>query len=142
MNGIDSTDHAKGLMSWNKLMKEIYENCNQLQSTSCMPVFYEQITLETDKTMRKILAFLNVTTPKPDKLSPNLGVRVFPRRQFSYSEKVKVEKNEAFNWYNNFPTELLSQASSLAPMSSELGYNVSNQAPTFVSYKKLLMQLV
>ena len=142
VNGIDSSDHAKGLMSWNKLMKEVYENCNQLQSTSCMPVFYEQITLETDKTMRKILAFLNVTLSSSNNLSQNLGARIFPRRQFSYSEKVKVEKNEAFNWYNNFPTELLSQASSLAPMSSELGYNVSNQAPTFVSYKKLLMQLV
>ena len=37
VNGIDSSDHAKGLMSWNKKMKEIYENCNQLNKNSCMP---------------------------------------------------------------------------------------------------------
>jgi len=108
-----------------------------------MKVFYEQITLETDKTMNRILAYLNISTAIANKknISQHMGSRIYPKRQFTYSEKVKIEKNEAFNWFNNFPPELLSQASSLAPMLSELGYDGSNQAPTFFTYKKLLMQL-
>ena len=92
--------------------------------------------------MNRILAFLNIskTISNQKNLSQHMGQRIFPKRHFTYSEKVKIEKNEAFNWFNNFPTELLSQASSLAPMLSELGYDSSNQAPTFATYKKLLMQ--
>ena len=37
VNGIDSSDHAKGLMSWSKSMKEIYEDCRQINPNSCIP---------------------------------------------------------------------------------------------------------
>ena len=93
--------------------------------------------------MKKILSFLNISRESEYNSSPlkKNSNRVFPIRESSYMEKVRVEKNKAFNWYNNFPSELLSQASSLAPMLSQLGYDASYQPPTFLTYKKLLMQL-
>ena len=37
VNGIETSDHIKGLISWNKLIKEIYSNCNEITADSCMP---------------------------------------------------------------------------------------------------------
>ena len=46
---------------WNKLMENMHDQCIQLGPETCLPVYYEQLVLHPEKSMREILNFLNIS---------------------------------------------------------------------------------
>lgn len=48
------------LSKWNMMIEKMYEECMELGSEACMPVYYEQLVLHPEETMKKILQFLEI----------------------------------------------------------------------------------
>ena len=48
------------MISWNKLVSDINEDCESVGVEKCMKVFYEQLVLHPEQTMRNVSAFLDV----------------------------------------------------------------------------------
>jgi hypothetical protein len=80
-------------------------------------VHYEQLTLDTDKTMEKVLKYLNID----HKLYQN--------------KNVNIDKQKAFEWYANIKIDEFLKFSDNATMIKKLGYAMSNQVPTYESYE-------
>ena len=48
------------LQRWNNIIEHMYAQCMSVGPDSCMPVYYEQLVLHPEATMRRVLDFLNV----------------------------------------------------------------------------------
>ena len=48
------------LIKWNMMIEKMYEQCIELGPEACLPVYYEQLVLHPEKTMRNILLFLEI----------------------------------------------------------------------------------
>jgi hypothetical protein len=83
-------------------------------------VYYEQLTLDSQNTMKKVLNYLNI--------------------DFNDYEikKVKIEKDKVLDWLENVRIDDYFKFSRNATMIKKLGYVISNQVPTFESYNNLL----
>jgi hypothetical protein len=80
-------------------------------------VHYEQLTLDTDKTMKKVLKYLNID------------------HKNYHNKNVNIDKQKAFEWYPNIKIGEFLKFSDNATMIKKLGYVMSNQVPTYESYK-------
>ncbi len=83
-------------------------------------MYYEQLTLDSQNTMKKVLNYLNI--------------------DFNDYEikKVKIEKDKVLDWLENVRIDDYFKFSRNATMIKKLGYVISNQVPTFESYNNLL----
>jgi len=80
-------------------------------------VHYEQLTLDTDKTMEKVLKYLNID------------------HKLYHNKNVNIDKQKAFEWYANIKIDEFLKFSDNATMIKKLGYAMSNQVPTYESYE-------
>ena len=48
-------------MDWNKMFQRHLNNCVEVGRKSCLLVYYEQLVIHPEKTMRKILTFLGIS---------------------------------------------------------------------------------
>ena len=83
-------------------------------------VYYEQLTLDNENTMKKILNYLNIDFNDYE------------------NKNVKIEKDKVLDWLENIRIDDYFKFSKNATMIKKLGYVISNQVPTFESYNNLL----
>ncbi|KAL3212457.1 hypothetical protein MRX96_035953 [Rhipicephalus microplus] len=60
ITGYDLSDYRQCLKRWNAAMYSMYNQCQQLGPSICMPVYYEQLVLHPKPWLQRILAFLDV----------------------------------------------------------------------------------
>jgi protein-tyrosine sulfotransferase len=53
-------DYRKNFANWNNLIQEMYSQCVSIGVERCLPVYYEQLVLHSEKEMKNILKFLNI----------------------------------------------------------------------------------
>ena len=55
------TDIGQCLQQWSRKAQSMLEQCKQLGvGTRCLPVYYERLVLDTERTMRRVLRFLGL----------------------------------------------------------------------------------
>ncbi len=60
IKGFDLTNWADCLTKWNRMIEAMYDQCTELGSEICLPVYYEQLVLHPEKMMKEILEFLDI----------------------------------------------------------------------------------
>ena len=60
ITGFDITNYRDCLKKWNQAVESMYDQCQRVGSTYCLPVFYEQLVLHPETWLRKILTFLEL----------------------------------------------------------------------------------
>jgi protein-tyrosine sulfotransferase len=61
ITGFSLTDYRQNLISWNKGIKVMYEQCQEIGQNQCLMVYYEQLVLQPKYTIENILKFLNLS---------------------------------------------------------------------------------
>ena len=60
ITGFNLDSYKDCLQRWNNIIEHMYAQCMSVGPDSCMPVYYEQLVLHPEATMRRVLDFLNV----------------------------------------------------------------------------------
>lgn len=60
ITGFDLTSYRNCLKKWNKVMETMYAQCLHIGAKSCLPVYYEQLTLHPELWMKRITEFLDL----------------------------------------------------------------------------------
>lgn len=61
ISGYDLSDFGKCLQHWSRSAQTMLEQCEQLGiGTRCLPVYYERLVLDAERTMRRVLRFLGL----------------------------------------------------------------------------------
>lgn len=60
ITGFNLNDYRQCLQKWSTAMELMYSQCVQVGSSQCMPVFYEQLVLQPELWLRRILKFLDI----------------------------------------------------------------------------------
>lgn len=61
ITGFNLESYRDCLTRWNNIIEHMYAQCIDVGAETCLPVYYEQLVLHPEKSMRKILSFLNIT---------------------------------------------------------------------------------
>ena len=100
--------------NWNKITKEIYDQCFDVGQESCMPVFYEQLILNSKKTMTAVQNFLNI----------KWNDAFFKHERYTRLFSSKIFNLISLNsWVGKIPPEIIAILDDIAPMLRILGYD-------------------
>ena len=139
LKGSDGKDYKDVLLNWNKVMETFTETCRNLGEKTCVPVFYEELVLNTNRTIKRVLKFLDVT-------EIGFGSREmlnFPKDSLkskrNVTDFIEVRKSKIEAWIDEFPPNLMAHVTDLAPMMNQFGYDTSTNgiASTVKSYFNL-----
>jgi protein-tyrosine sulfotransferase len=138
MRGTGSKDPKEMLTAWNRNMELFAETCRKLGNKVCKPVFYEQLVLDVNRTMRGVYEFVDVADVSlrmTDK-----GV-IFPsdslKTHTNNTDRLVIRRERVETWFDDFPVALMPHVSSFAPVMSKFGYDTSGIAPSVKSYFNL-----
>lgn len=106
IKGFDLNSWQDCFTKWNNIIKNMYNQCSDLGSEVCLPVYYEQLVLHPEKSMRKILKFLDI--PWNDAVLHHekfIGDEVsLSKVEFSTDQVIKPVNLEALtSWVGNIP---------------------------------------
>jgi protein-tyrosine sulfotransferase len=139
MRGTGSKDPKEILVAWNRNMETFAASCRKLGKELCKPVFYEELVLDTNRTMKGVFEFIGV----PNVLLQNeqtLGV-VFPtdsmKTRSNKTVGAVIRRERVETWFDEFPVGLMPHVSSLVPVMAKFGYDTSGIAPSVKSYFNL-----
>ena len=110
INGAKINNHKDALIAWNKMIEKMYKNCAEIGFDTCMPIYYEKLLMEPEKTLTQIYKFINFNRTISSENTKN---------------KIKIDKLKLTEWHNRFPSDLNSQLSDLASYFNKLGYNAN-----------------
>ena len=60
ITGFNLDSYKDCLARWNNIIEHMYAQCIAVGAETCMPVYYEQLVLHPELTMKNILNFLNI----------------------------------------------------------------------------------
>lgn len=136
ISGFDITDYRQCLTKWNSATSSMYEQCKSLGPKVCHPVYYEQLVLHPELTLRGILKFLNLPwnetvlhheqfINKPD------GIEL-SKLERSTDQVVKPVNTETLaKWVGAMPSDVVRDMADIAPMLSVLGYDPKANPPNY-----------
>jgi len=91
------------------MIDDMYHQCMAVGDKWCLPVFYEQLILHPEKSMRNILNFLNITWNDAvlhhEKF---IGNKIhLSKLEYSTDQIVKPVNTDAlYSWVGNIPSKL------------------------------------
>lgn len=129
-----SPDYKRNFFNWNRLMEDMYSQCQSIGPDRCLPVYYEQLVLHIEKEMKNILSFLNIPWHK-DVLQHEqlIGSEIkLAKVEMSSDQVVKPVNLEGLDsWFGNIPDEVLDKIDTYAPMLKKLGYDTKSKRPNY-----------
>ena len=133
-NLTNKQDFSFFLSNWQSSVNSQYAQCKRAGPHSCMPVFYEQLVLHPEGTMRNVSSFLGIDfDPAVLSHEKQVGDKVEVSKQgWSSSQIIKPVNLEALDdWYGKIPVDVIAQMDIVAPMLRTLGYDPSDQRPYY-----------
>lgn len=112
--------YKQALVDWDKVATTYYENCKEMEPKSCKLVYYEQLILNTNKTLNEIFKFLNIEFTAHD-----FGFTDHKNGYDTLLNKVHIKRDNLFSWISDFPRNLVYVADKFAPLMKQLGYETS-----------------
>ncbi|KAL1414962.1 hypothetical protein MTO96_007049 [Rhipicephalus appendiculatus] len=114
ITGYDLSDYRQCLKRWNAAMYSMYNQCQQLGPSICMPVYYEQLVLH------------------PQALIINQSGISLSKLERSTDQVIKPINLEALSkWVGQIPEDVVRDMAKVAPMLSELGYDPMANPPNY-----------
>lgn len=139
ISGFNITDYRQCLKKWNSVTMSMFEQCNQLGPKVCLPVYYEQLVLHPEQTLRGILKFLQLPwnesvlhhekfVNKPDK---DGGIEL-SKLERSTDQVVKpVNTKTLSTWVGAIPADVVRDMAKIATMLEVLGYDPNANPPNY-----------
>ncbi|XP_052799925.1 protein-tyrosine sulfotransferase 2-like isoform X2 [Mya arenaria] len=138
ITGFNLNDYKQCLSKWSTAMEVMYSQCLQVGASSCMPVYYEQLVLQPELWMRRIVKFLDVPWNESvlhheDFIDKPGGVSV-SKTEKSSDQIIKPVNLEALTkWVGNIPENVVKDMAKIAPMLRTLGYDPDGNPPNYGS---------
>lgn len=136
ISGFDLTDYRQCISKWNSALSSMYEQCKSLGPKICHPVYYEQLVLHPEQTLRGILNFLQLpwngtVLHHEEFINQPDGVEL-SKLERSTDQVVKpVNTNELTTWVGKLPADVVRDMAEIAPMLSVLGYDPNANPPNY-----------
>lgn len=134
ITGFNLESYRDCLMRWNTIIEQMYAQCIEIGSESCMPVYYEQLVLHPEKTMKNILNFLNISwSDNVIHHEKFIGDEIsLSKVERSSDQVIKPVNLEALSsWVGKIPSDVLNQMDLIAPMLRRLGYDPFANPPNY-----------
>lgn len=134
ISGFDITSYHDVLQKWNRAISEMWKQCEDVGPEFCLPVWYEQLVLQPNRTIRQIVSFLDIPWQDTmlhhqDVVGKNISLSKVER---STDQVVKPVNLDGLNsWVGHIPMNVLSEADTIAPMLLKLGYDPYNYNPKY-----------
>lgn len=136
ISGFNITDYRQCLMKWNAATQSMYDQCNNLGSKVCLPVYYEQLVLHPERTLKTVMNFLDL--PWSDSVlhhekyvnQPD-GIEL-SKLERSTDQVVKPINTEMLSkWVGAIPEDVVEDMPEIAPMLDILGYDPRANPPKY-----------
>jgi len=144
ISGFDITSYRDVLTKWNRAIDGMYTQC--LESSSfCKPVWYEQLVLHPEATIKEITDFLGI----------DFSMSMLEHEQHISDIKIsKVEKStsqvqkpvylDALSaWWGHIPQDVENDLEKIAPMLGKLGYDYHpKEKPTYGTADQMVLDKI
>lgn len=136
ISGFDISDYRLCLKKWNAATSSMYEQCKSLGPQVCLPVYYEQLVLHPEQTLKGILSFLNLpwneTVLHHEKYVNQPDGIELSKLERSTDQVVKPVNTETLSkWVGAIPPDVVRDMADIAPMLSVLGYDPNSNPPNY-----------
>lgn len=136
ISGFDINDYRQCLKKWNSATSSMYEQCKQLGPKRCHPVYYEQLVLHPEQTLKGILMFLNLpwndTVLHHERYIDQPDGIELSKLERSTDQVVKPVNTETLTkWVGTMPADVVRDMAEIAPMLSFLGYDPKANPPNY-----------
>ncbi|XP_041977775.1 protein-tyrosine sulfotransferase [Aricia agestis] len=136
ITGFDLSSYRQCLSKWNHAVELMYAQCRALGPTRCLLVRYEALVLAPERTMRRVLDFLQL--PWSDAVlhheryinQPN-GVALSNVERSSDQVVRAVNLDALHKWVGQIPADVRDDMADVAPMLSVLGYDPWANPPRY-----------
>ncbi|XP_008937999.1 PREDICTED: protein-tyrosine sulfotransferase 2, partial [Merops nubicus] len=116
------------LSKWNKAIEVMYSQCLEVGRARCLPVYYEQLVLHPERSLRAIVDFLGISWSDAvlhhEELIGKPGGVSLSKIERSTDQVIKPVNMEALSkWIGHIPGDVLQDMAHIAPMLARLGYD-------------------
>ncbi|XP_038215453.1 protein-tyrosine sulfotransferase isoform X2 [Zerene cesonia] len=136
ITGFDLSSYRQCLSKWNRAVETMYQQCRSLGRARCLLVRYEALVLEPARTMRQVLAFLDVPWDDAvlhhERYINQPGGVALSNVERSSDQVVRPVNLDALDkWVGGLPADVRAEMAELAPMLSVLGYDPWANPPRY-----------
>ena len=134
ITGFNLDSYRDCLARWSSIIEHMYAQCIDVGPETCMPVYYEQLVLHPEKTMKNILSFLNITfndavLHHEKFIGDEISLSKVERSSDQVIKPVNLEALSS--WVGKIPSDVLAQMDMIAPMLRRLGYDPTANPPNY-----------
>lgn len=136
ISGFNITDYRQCLTKWNSATQSMYDQCKALGPEVCHQVYYEQLVLHPEQTLRSIMKFLglpwNETVLHHERYINQPDGIELSKLERSTDQVVKpVNTATLAKWVGAIPADVIRDMPDIAPMLSTLGYDPLANPPNY-----------
>lgn len=136
ITGFDLTSYRQCMTKWNHAIETMHNQCKEIGSDKCMMVYYEQLVLHPEQSMRKILGFLDVPWNESvlhheEFINKPNGVSLSKVERSSDQVIKPVNLDALTQWVGKIPDDVVRDMPDIAPMLSILGYDPYANPPDY-----------
>ncbi|XP_071541074.1 protein-tyrosine sulfotransferase 1-like isoform X3 [Panulirus ornatus] len=136
ITGFDLSSYKQCLQRWNSAVQTMNTQCEELGSSKCLPVYYEQLVLHPQEWMRKILDFLDVPWDEAvlhheEHINKPGGVSLSKVERSSDQVIKPINLDALTKWVGQIPKEVVEDMANIAPMLANLGYDPYGNPPNY-----------
>ncbi|XP_074642576.1 protein-tyrosine sulfotransferase 1-like [Tubulanus polymorphus] len=130
ISGFDTKTYSGALRDWNRAIQVMYRKCLKM-SHVCMPLWYEQLVIDPEPQMRKVLKFLDIpwndiVLHHEQTIGKEGGISLSKRERSTDQVNKPVNTDALYKWIELMPKSVKDNAGSIAPMLKDLGYDPDN----------------
>jgi len=136
ITGFDLKSYRQCLQKWNSAITAMNEQCKELGSERCLPVYYEQLVLHPEKWLRKILSFLDLpwndaVMHHEQQINKKGGVSLSKVERSSDQVIKPVNLDALSKWVGHIPQDVIDEMGEIAPMLAHFGYDPEGNPPNY-----------
>lgn len=126
IGGVDTKSYLSAVAFWNKALTNMLEQCKAVGEKKCMKIYYEQLVVDIEKWMRKILEFVDIpwhpNVLRHHELISSKEISLSKMEPSTNQVKQPVYKNAIDKWREVIPKNLQKTMYKTAPLLQQLGY--------------------
>lgn len=136
ITGFDLSSYKQCLQRWNSAVQTMNTQCEELGTSRCLPVYYEQLVLHPEEWMRKILNFLQIewndaVLHHEEHINKPGGVSLSKVERSSDQVVKPVNLDALSKWVGQIPKDVVEDMANIAPMLATLGYDPYGNPPNY-----------
>ncbi|XP_076130501.1 tyrosylprotein sulfotransferase 1, like isoform X1 [Alosa pseudoharengus] len=141
ITGFDLSSYRDCLVKWSRAAESMYEQCREAGRERCMLLRYEQLVLEPQLAMQKLLRFLDLPWDTAvlhhEELIGKAGGVSLSKTERSTDQVMNPVNTEALvKWVGKIPADVVKDMADIAPMLSRLGYDPQANPPDYTKLQE------